>query len=270
MTWFELFYASLTLVLGASIGSFINVVVYRLPEGRSLIKPKSYCPNCYTSLAVEDNIPIFGWLMLQGQCRYCKSPIHVQYPLVELLSAFLFGLAFWMFGFSGTTIGAFVFIFWLLALALIDLEHMILPNSLTQWGLISGLVFQGVMGAIAEGSSTGFFSNVLEFLWAAVIGLLLFDAIRIVGSLILRQDAMGGGDAKLAALIGAWLGWKLLLLSAFVACLFGSVVGLGGIALGLLGRRQPIPFGPYLVVGAIVAFFAGQPILSWYLNLLGL
>ena len=133
-----------------------------MPAGRSLITPQSYCPNCYTPLAVKDNIPIFGWLILQGQCRYCASPIHPRYPLVEFLTSVLFGVAFWTFGFSAITIGAFLFIFWLLALAFIDLEHMILPNSLTQWGMITGLLFQGVLGIIQVKSWTGFGPSFLD------------------------------------------------------------------------------------------------------------
>lgn len=269
MTWFELFYASLSLILGASIGSFLNVVVYRLPAGRSVVKPHSYCPNCFTPLAAKDNIPILGWLFLQGQCRYCDSPIHIRYPMVEMLTAVLFGLAFWVFGFSGVTIGAFVFIAFLLALAFIDLDHMILPNSLTQWGMILGLMFQAGMGVSEAGGLGGFIPALLEALFSAVIGLLVFDALRIVGSFALKQDAMGRGDAKLAAMIGAWVGWQLMLLSAFLACLVGSIIGIGGMMLGLINRRQPIPFGPYLVIGAIASFFVGEPILTWYLALLG-
>ncbi len=171
MSWFDLFYASLSLILGAAIGSFLNVVVYRLPEGLSLIAPPSYCPKCYTRLAVKDNIPIFGWLLLQGQCRYCDSPISLRYPLVELLTSMLFGLAFLIFGYSWMTLGAFLFIALLLALAFIDLDHMVLPNALNQWGLIAGLIFQGGLGVIqANNSWTGFLPRMMEALFAGVAG----------------------------------------------------------------------------------------------------
>ncbi len=270
MPWFELFYLSLSLILGASIGSFLNVVVYRLPAGISLLNPPSRCPACYTRLSKLDNIPIFGWLFLQGECQYCGSPISLRYPLVELVTSILFGLAFWIFGYSWMTLGAFTLIGWLIALALIDLDLMILPNSLTQWGMISGIVFQGCLGLVSTPSVTGFVSQALESLLAAIIGLLVFDALRIVGSFVLKQDAMGRGDAKLAALIGAWLGWKLMLLSAFFACLFGSIIGVGGILLGLINRRQPIPFGPYFVIGALLSLFVGEAVLNWYFSLLAL
>jgi leader peptidase (prepilin peptidase) / N-methyltransferase len=270
MPWFELYFLGLSLVLGASIGSFLNVVVYRLPAGLSLLKPPSRCPNCYTRLSRLDNIPIFGWLLLQGECRYCGTPISLRYPLIELVTSLLFGLAFWIFGYSWMTVGAFALISWLIALALIDLDLMILPNPLTQWGLISGLFFHGCLGMMQAQAWIDFLPNVLESLFSAVLGLLVFDALRIVGSLALKQDAMGRGDAKLAALIGAWLGWKLMLLSTFLACLLGSVIGIGGILLGFLGRRQAIPFGPYLALGALVSLFVGQSILDWYFALLGI
>ena len=266
MPWFELFYAGLSLILGASIGSFLNVVVYRLPLGLSLLHPPSRCPKCYTPLKAKDNIPVFGWLLLQGQCRYCSSHISARYPLVEFITAALFGIAFAIFGFSWMTLGSFVLIPCLVALALIDLDLMILPNVLTQWGMIAGLLFQGIL-AVTNGE--GFLNGLFQSLFSAILGLLIFDALRIIGSAILRQQAMGGGDAKLAALIGAWLGWKMMLLSSFLACLVGSIIGVGGIALGLISRRQPIPFGPYLVLGAIAALFVGQPLLNWYVGLLG-
>jgi len=269
MPWFELYFMVLSFVLGASIGSFLNVVIYRLPEGLSLLKPPSRCPHCYTRLSKLDNIPIFGWLMLQGECRYCGTPISLRYPFVEFLTALLFGLSFWVFGYSLMTLGAFALISWLIALALIDLDRMILPNVLTQWGLLSGLLFQGWRGLAETQSWTGALSNVVEATFAAVIGLLLFDALRILGTLALKQDAMGRGDAKLAALIGAWLGWQLMCLSLFLACLVWSVIGVGGILLGVIGRRQAIPFGPYLVLGALGSLFVGEPLLAWYLGRLG-
>ncbi|MCM1983082.1 prepilin peptidase [Lyngbya confervoides] len=269
MPWFEIFYGGLALVLGASIGSFINVVVYRLPEGLSLLRPPSRCPHCFTQLRAWDNIPVLGWILLRGRCRYCRSPIHWRYPAVELLCALLFGWAYGTFGLAWMTLGAFVFLGWLLALALIDLDFMILPNPLTQWGLVSGLVFQGLGGWHRSGTLVGGAQALFAALFAAVLGLLLFDAITVVASRLLGQPAMGGGDAKLAALIGAWLGWQQMLLSAFLACLVGAVVGVGGIALGKIGRRQAIPFGPYLVLGAILALFWGEFLIQGYLQLLG-
>lgn len=269
MSWIEWFYGGIVIILGASLGSFINVVVYRLPEGLSLINPPSRCPKCYTRLKPKDNIPIFGWLVLGGKCRYCASPIPPRYPLVELATAILFGLAFWDFGFTWASVGAFLFVPFLVVLGLIDFDQMILPNSLTMGGMLTGIVFQGVRGALDSGQWTAAWDKSLESLLSAFIGLFLFEAIRWVGTKIFKQDAMGGGDPKLAAMIGAWLGWQLMLVSGFLACLLGSIVGMSGIVLGKLGRKQQIPFGPFLVVGALLSLFWGEPLLNWYLSLLG-
>jgi leader peptidase (prepilin peptidase)/N-methyltransferase len=180
----------------------------------------------------------------------------------------LFLLLFWTFGVSIQTLGYWTFCSWLLALSLIDLDTMTLPNPLTQSGLIAGIVFQLVAGFLPEGSMSGGFNRLMSGIVGAVLGIWLFDAIAVVGSITLGQAAMGGGDAKLAAMLGAWLGWKYLLLAGFLACAVGAGVGSGAIALGLLNRRQPMPFGPFLALGAAIALFEGEAILSAYFRLL--
>lgn len=259
--------AVIVFTLGASIGSFINVVVYRLPAGMSILWPRSRCPHCLHQLGGQENVPVFGWLWLRGRCRHCKSPISIRYPLVEAATGLLFILIFWLFGFSIQTFGYWAFGSWLLALSLIDLDTMTLPNSLTKSGLILGLVFQMVVG-FSQFSWVGATNHLMSGIIGAVLGLWLFDAITIVGSIIFGQAAMGGGDAKLAAMLGAWLGWKYLLLAGFLACAAGAFVGGGAIALRLLNRRQPIPFGPFLAMGGIITIFAGEAILSAYLRFL--
>ena len=223
--------------LGAAIGSFLNVVVYRLPAGLSLLYPPSRCPHCLTRLRKRENVPVLGWLWLKGRCNHCKSPISVRYPLVEAATGILFLLTFWMFGFSISTIGYWLFLSWLLALSLIDLDTMTLPNPLTQSGLILGLAFQAVSGFVITSSLTGaieyFFAGVI----GAVLGVWLLDAISFGGSIVLGQPAMGAGDAKLAAMMGAWLGWKLLLIGGFLA------------------------------LGAALSVFYGEALLSGYLRL---
>ncbi|PZD74697.1 Type 4 prepilin-like proteins leader peptide-processing enzyme [Acaryochloris thomasi RCC1774] len=266
--WSVLVISFLVFVLGASVGSFLNVVVYRLPAGLSLLRPPSRCPSCLTKLKPYDNVPVLGWLWLRGKCRYCSLPIAPRYPMVEFLAGCLFLLVFVVFGVSLKTPGYWVFMSWLLALAFIDLDTMTLPNPLTQSGVILGLLFQVLLGWSAEGGA-GLAQGLISGFGAAVLGIWVFDLVQIVGSVVLGQTAMGGGDAKLAAMIGAWLGWKLMLLSAFLACLFGAVIGVGGIALGLIGRRQHIPFGPYLVLGAGLALFVGPQILDVYWQWLG-
>lgn len=252
--------------LGASIGSFINVVVYRIPAGLSVLWPRSRCPHCFHQLGNQENIPVFGWLWLRGRCRHCKSPISIRYPLVEAATGLIFLLVFWTFNLSIQTLGYWTFCSWLLALSLIDIDTMTLPNPLTQSGLVTGLVFQVFVGFLPQASWVEAINQLMSGTIGAVLGLWLFDAIALVGSIIFGQAAMGAGDAKLAAMLGAWLGWKYLLLTGFLACACGAFVGGGAIALGILNRRQPMPFGPFLALGAAITVFAGEALLSAYLR----
>jgi leader peptidase (prepilin peptidase)/N-methyltransferase len=195
--------------------------------------------------------------------------------VVEAVTGFIFLFVFWIFKFSLSTIGYWAFCSWLLALSLIDIDTMILPNPLTQSGLLVGIVFHMVSGFLPEASWIGLGHHLRMAIAGAVLGLWLFDAIAIIGSIIFRKTAMGGGDTKLAAMMGAWLGWKCLLLASFLACLVGVVVGGGRIILSRHSSRtalpqkwgQKIPFGPFLASGAVIALFGGEAILSSYLRL---
>ncbi|MBF1989677.1 prepilin peptidase [Fischerella thermalis] len=253
--------------LGASIGSFINVVVYRLPAGLSLLFPASRCPHCLTQLKPYDNVPVVGWLWLRGCCRYCQGKISLRYPVVEAVTGLVFLLIFWNFDVSVLTLGYWVFCSWLLALSLIDLDTMTLPNQLTKPGLVMGIAFQAVVGFLPDANWTRLASHLMTAILGAVLGLWLFDAIATVGSIIFGKTVMGGGDAKLAAMMGAWLGWKYLLLAAFVACLLG--VSVGGSMIILSQRRwgYKMPFGPFLALGSVITLFGGETILSSYLRL---
>jgi leader peptidase (prepilin peptidase)/N-methyltransferase len=182
---------------------------------------------------------------------------------VEAVTGLLFLLLFWAFEVSMQTLGYWTFCSLLLALSLIDLDTMTLPNPLTQLGLVAGLVFQMVTAT----SWVEAINNLMSGIIGAVVGLWLFEGITVLGSITLGQAAMGGGDAKLAAMLGAWLGWKYLLLAGFLACAVGAFVGGGAIALGWLNRRQPMPFGPFLALGAVITLFRGEAILSTYLRL---
>ena len=253
--------------LGAAVGSFINVVVYRVPAGLSVLWPRSRCPRCLHQLGNRENVPVLGWLWLRGRCRHCSCKISVRYPVVEAVTGLLFLLNFWTFGVSIYSTGYWTFCSWLLALSLIDIDTMTLPNPLTQSGLVGGLVFALVAGFLPEASYKGALNELMFGIIGAVLGLWLFDVIAVVGSITLGQAAMGAGDAKLAAMLGAWLGWKYLLLAGFLACAVGAFVGGGAIALGVLNRRQPMPFGPFLALGAVITLFGGNAILSAYVRL---
>lgn len=265
------FVTLLIFVFGVAIGSFLNVVIYRVPAGLSLLHPPSRCPQCLHRLQPYDNVPVLGWLWLRGRCRYCQTSISIRYPLVEAATGCLFLFAFWAAtqnsdDFLLPTVGNWIFFSWLLALALIDLDTMTLPNSLTQSGLVVGLVFQMIVGWAVAGWS-GVASHLLSGVLGAVVGIWVFDLITILGSIAFGQTAMGGGDAKLAAMMGAWLGWKLLLLAGFLACAIGAFAGGGAIAMGLLSRRQPMPFGPFLALAAVLVAFFGETMLSTYVHL---
>ncbi|NJL82833.1 MAG: prepilin peptidase [Chloroflexaceae bacterium] len=251
---------------GAAIGSFLNVVVYRLPAALSLLWPPSHCPRCRHRLGPTENVPVLGWLWLRGRCRWCKTPISPRYPLVEAATGCLFVLVFWQFGWSYATLGNWLFLSWLLTLSLIDLDTMTLPNVLTQPGLVVGLGFQALLGWHATGWP-GFASGLFLAIASAALGIWLFDGIRIGGSVFLGQEAMGDGDPLLAAAIAAWLGWPLLLLTGFLACGIGAVGGGLAIALGWLQRRQAFPFGPFLALGAVLSLFWGEKMVTAYLNL---
>lgn len=259
--------SAIVFALGAAIGSFLNVVIYRLPAGLSLLHPPSRCPRCLTPLKKQENVPVLGWLWLKGRCSHCRSPIPARYPLVEAATGVLFLLVFWWFGFSIATPAYWAFLSWLLVLALIDLDTMTLPNPLTSSGLVLGLTFQAVMGAATTSSVAGAIQSLIAGVLSAVLGIWLLDAISLAGSIVFQQPALGAGDAKLTAMMGAWLGWKLLLIAGFLACAVGALVGGGAIAIGLLNRRQPMPFGPFLALGAVLSLFYGEALLSSYLQL---
>ena len=256
---------TLVFVFGACIGSFLNVVIYRLPAGLSLIHPPSRCPKCDHKLGKTENVPVLGWLWLRGRCRWCKTSISIRYPLVEAATGIIFLLVFWHFGYSLQTLGYWAFLSWLLALSLIDFDTMTLPGSLTKSGLVLGLIFQIIIGW-QTASGKGIAQQLMFGISGAVLGIWLLGTIRIAGSIAFQQEAMGVGDEKLMATIGAWLGWKYVLLSSLLACAAGSIVGGGAMAVGILGKKQAMPFGPFLALGGALTLFWGEAILSAYLK----
>jgi len=256
-------------LLGASIGSFINVVVYRLPAGLSILYPPSRCPHCLNQLKAYDNVPVFGWLWLRGRCRYCKNKISSRYPIVEAATGLIFVLVFVIFQFSPLTIGYWLFCSWLLALSIIDLDTMTLPGELTKSGLVLGILFQMILGFTLDSGWLGLVNRLILAIAAAALGIWMFDGISRIGTVIFRKDAMGAGDAKLAAMMGAWLGWKHLLLASFIACIAGVAVEISAtlVTQKNLKRNKPFPFGPYLALGSVITLFSGEMIISNYLRL---
>ncbi len=260
----QLILAGLIFSLGACVGSFLNVVIYRLPAGISLLWPPSRCPKCGHKLGVTENIPILGWLMLRGRCRHCHTSISARYPLVETLTALMWLATFWRFGATWQTGGYCLLLAWLIALAAIDLDTMTLPNPLTSSGLVLGVVFQTFVGYQETQTIAGAAQYFIGSIGGMVLGVWIYDIIQILGTLLMGQLAQGGGDAKLMGMVGAWLGWSGVVLTGGMASLVGSVI-MGG-AMLLSRSRGKFPLGPFLAAGAVVSLFAGDQIITAYQN----
>ncbi len=281
----EIFAYGFVFVLGAAIGSFLNVVIYRVPNEMSVVMPNSACPNCKLAIKPYDNIPVLSWLILGGKCRNCKEPIAWRYPAVELLTALTFMLVYWQVGFTPYLGVALAFAATMISLVFIDAEHMILPNVITYPMFVIALIVRIAFPLVFEAN---YFSDTIyapvSFLsimhgwpaWAvSLVGALLGALIGggslwLVGAIwkaLRGVDAMGLGDVKLLLGIGALLGWRLTLLTIFVGAFTGAVAG----AIVVLRSKDKdfqaqIPFGIFLGIGAMVAMLFGERMIVWYLG----
>jgi len=245
-------------VCGAAIGSFLNVCIHRLPRHESVVWPGSHCPACNHPIACYDNIPLLSYLWLKGRCRACRVRIPLRYPIVEAANGTGYALILWQFGPGAPALVYALLFSALLVITCIDLSHQIIPNVITLPGITLGLLCAATILPV------GLLDSVLGTLLGYGIPWGLANAY-----LLLRgRQGMGLGDAKLLAMIGAFLGWKPMLLTVMVGAAVGSVVGLVLIALKRVRRDQYLPFGPFLALGAIVSLFFHQVVLSWYLGLL--
>ena len=262
---------ALIALLGACIGSFLNVVAWRLPRQESMVRPRSHCPHCGTQLRWHDNVPVLSWLLLRGRCAHCGAPISLRYPAVELLVAGLFvatalaspsalGGAAWRL----QPLAGWLLVVLLVPLLLIDLDHLWLPEPLCRWGVVLGLVITAAAG-FSQGDDPGR-SLLFWHLLAASAGLLAFEATSAAAQRLLGKPALGLGDAKLAALLGAWLGLTGLGLTVLLAVFSGALVGVIGLASGRLQRGQPFPFGPFLAAGGLAVWCLGN---AFWLQQLG-
>lgn len=241
-------------VLGLFVGSFLNVCIYRLPIGRTVLWGRSHCPHCDRQIRAWENIPIVSWLALRGGCAGCGARIGLKYPLVELVTALLFAGAAWLYGPTLLLVPRLLFACAMVVLFMIDLEHRILPNVITLPGIVTGLAFSLFL-------PPGFRDALLG---AVVCSLLLFGMGEVV-SRALGKEALGFGDVKMIAMMGAFLGWQLTLVSLFLASALGSVIGIGLVAI-TKNRDYLIPLGSFLAIGAIAAAAVGQPLLDWYIG----
>lgn len=235
--------------IGLLFGSFANVLIVRIPAGKSIVTPPSHCPHCGHPLRALDLVPVLSWLFLKGKCRYCQGRISPRYPLIELLTAALFVGVFMRWGLSAFTLAGWVLVIILVSAAFIDLDEGIIPDIITIPGVILGL-------------AVSFFTiGFLPALWGA----LAFGGVLFVAAVI-SQGGMGGGDIKLAAAIGAFCGLPGALITLLLSSLLGTLFGIILIMMGRAGRKTPVKFGPFLAVSAYIAFLFSNEIVMWYLG----
>lgn len=270
-------------VLGAAVGSFLNVVIHRVPREQSVVFPTSACPKCGKAIRSFDNVPILSWVILGGKCRSCKSPIAARYPAVELFNALLWMLVFWQIGFTPMLPVGLVFVSVIAALMFIDAEHMILPNVITYPMFVVVLLLRIVfpfiftytvfsdMNYAPLASMSGAYHPVIISLFGALLGALAGGgSLWLVGALwkkLRGVDAMGLGDVKMMLGVGALLGWRLTFLSIFLGAFAGALIG--GIYIYTKKDKTlqaQIPFGIFLGIGSIVAFIFGERLIAWYVN----
>lgn len=244
---------ALSAAVGAVFGSFFNVCVHRVPRGLSVIRPPSACPNCERLIAPYDNVPVLGWLWLRGKCRNCREPISWRYPLVEFLTAALFVLVAWRVGLRWELLPALYFAGAMWLVTLIDLEARIIPDAITIPGTFLGLAASFLTPVAWWDAALG-----------AVLGFGLFFGIAWGYKRVTGVDGMGGGDIKLAAMLGAFLGWSGLFLTVFFASLAGTLVGVALMVAGRGGRRTALPFGTFLAPAALFVLLWGHDVLGWY------
>ena len=254
----QIFEVSIVAVFGLLIGSFLNAVIHRVPRKQSIVSPGSQCPSCGYALRWYDNIPILSYLMLGGRCRRCRNPISIRYPIVELITAVVFVGHYFVFGWTPLLAVRLVFAASLVALFAIDLEHHLLPDVITLPGIVVGLV-----------ASVFLPPGVVESLIGVLIG---GGVLWLIGEAYFRysgEEGMGGGDVKMLAMIGAFLGWKLVLVTLVLSSVAGSVLGLAIIAIKRGTMKYALPFGTFLALGALAASLIGDQIVTWYAGRLG-
>ena len=268
--------------LGACIASFLNVVIWRVPRGESVVSPPSHCPKCNAAIKWYQNIPILSWLALRGKCANCKAPISPRYILIELLGGVLFLAVFWKFGAMSKMyvdpwaklIVMWIWVSLMIVGSMIDFDHKLLPDFVTVGGMVLGLLYGLVISLSFEHWSFRFCVKMFLPLYVSVASLVfgfgLLWLIRWLGSIAFKREAMGMGDVFLMGAVGALFGPVAVLVTLILSSVFGSVVGLSMVALSKtkFGRFVEIPYGPYICLGCLCWMFYGSELVTWYLNLL--
>lgn len=269
------FFAVVSFILGLMIGSFLNVCISRMPSGASVVKPRSKCPKCEKPIAWYDNIPIISWLILRARCRNCGQPISFIYPFVELLTGMMFLIVYLRFGNTLATPVYMYIVAGLIVVTFVDIAEMIIPNEITFPGIPLGIACSII--AMLYPESGLLVNDPLDALYGLLLGggsMVFLDRLAVW---VLKKPGMGFGDAKLLAMMGAFLGWKCVLLIIILASFLGSVIGITQILAGKTKVKLELeegeeveghylPFGPYLVVGSIVAMFYGEKLINLYLS----
>ncbi|MDE2944501.1 MAG: prepilin peptidase [Gemmatimonadota bacterium] len=239
-------------LLGAAVGSFLNVCITRMPTGDSVLRPRSRCPSCHAPIRWRDNLPVLSWIFLRARCRDCGGRISWRYPAIELAAALAWGGMAWLYGASVAALTGAVLFTLLLAIAVIDARHYVIPDTLSLGGCAAGLALSALPGSTPP----------LAAITGAVLGFGLLQLVGWLGEKALRKPALGGGDVKMMAMVGAFLGPGGALLTIFLGALAGSLV-YGPVS---LRTGRPVPFGTFLALGATVAFLFGEPLFDWYLR----
>ena len=246
----------LIFILGLIVGSFSNVCIYRIPKNESIIYPASHCPKCNSPIKPIDNIPLLSYILLKGRCRNCKSKISIQYPIVELLTGLIYLIISLIYGLSVQTLIYIILSSALIIIAFIDLDQQIVPDVISLPGIVIGFIIS-------------FFVTYISFINSA-LGILAGGGIILIiglaGSVIFKKEAMGGGDVKLAAMIGAFLGWRYIIISLFLGFFIGALAGIILILSKIKSKEDMVPFGPFIVLGSFITILWGEKILSWYLG----
>ncbi len=243
-------------ILGLIVGSFSNVCIYRIPRNESIIYPASHCPKCRTKIKAIDNIPLLSYILLKGRCRNCKSKISIQYPIVEFLTGVLYLIIYLVYGLSIQSLIYIILSSALIIISLIDLNEQIVPDVISLPGIVIGFIISFFVPYIS------FINSALGVLAGG--GIILI--IALAGSAIFKKEAMGGGDVKLAAMIGAFLGWKYITISLFLGFFIGALAGIFLILSKIKSREDVVPFGPFIILGSFITLLWGEKIISWYLG----
>lgn len=256
---FNVLIDGIVFMLGMCIGSFLNVCIYRLPTSKSIMNPpRSICPNCNSAIRFYDNIPVLSYLWLKGRCRHCNTPISARYPIIELISGLTALNIFFTYGLHLEGLVYFGFISSLIVITFIDIDHKIIPDIITLPGILIGILASFVLATVTFKDALLGFLIGGGSLWLVAVGY----------SLITHKDGMGGGDIKLLAMIGTFIGWKGVILTIFISSIVGTCVGITLILIKGKNLKFAIPFGPFLSIGAIIYIFFGKEIIHWYFNLL--